>query len=136
MCSERLFPSVCTVYMCSNRLCFPQSVQYICAVTGCVSLGTVYMCSDRLCVPQSVQYICAVTSCVSLGTVYMCSDRLCFPQSVHVPDGHAQLSHHETKSVSISSSARIGGLRLGNCVRRRRRQPFSCNTTTPGPIPV
>ena len=32
----------------------------------------------------------------------------------HVPDGHAQLSHHETKSVLISSFARIGGLRLGN----------------------
>jgi len=30
----------------------------------------------------------------------------------HVPDGHAQLSHHEMKSVSIGSSARIGGLRL------------------------
>jgi len=35
----------------------------------------------------------------------------------HVPDGHAQLSHDEMKSVSISSSARIGRLRLGNCVR-------------------
>jgi len=35
----------------------------------------------------------------------------------HVLDGHAQLSHHEMKSVLISSSARIGGLRLGNCVR-------------------
>ena len=36
----------------------------------------------------------------------------------HVPDGHTQLSQHETKRVSISSSARIGGLRLGNCVQR------------------
>jgi hypothetical protein len=35
----------------------------------------------------------------------------------HVPDGHAQLSHHEMMNISISSSARIGGLRLGNCVR-------------------
>jgi len=35
----------------------------------------------------------------------------------HVLDGHAQLSHHETKSVSISSSAQISGLWLGNCVR-------------------
>ena len=34
----------------------------------------------------------------------------------HVPDGHAHLSHHEMKSVTISSSARNGGL-LGNCVR-------------------
>jgi len=37
----------------------------------------------------------------------------------HVPDGHVQLSYHETKSISISLSARIGGLRLGNCVRSR-----------------
>ena len=35
----------------------------------------------------------------------------------HVPDGHAQLSHHKMKSVSISSSARIGRLWLGNCVQ-------------------
>jgi len=35
----------------------------------------------------------------------------------HVPDGHAQPSHHEMKSVSISSSAQIGRLQLGNCVR-------------------
>ena len=34
----------------------------------------------------------------------------------HVPDGHAQLSHDEIKRVSISSSTRIGGLILGNCV--------------------
>jgi len=34
-------------------------------------------------------------------------------KTIHVPDDHAQLSHHETKSVSISSSARTGGLRLG-----------------------
>ena len=34
-----------------------------------------------------------------------------------VSGSHAQLSHHEMKSVSISQSARIGGLRLGNCVR-------------------
>jgi len=67
----------------------------------------------------------------------------------HVPDGHAQLSHHEMKSVSNSSSAPIGGLRLGNCVLswlscrlefpesgQRGRQPFSCNMTMPGPISV
>ena len=69
--------------LCSDRLCFLQSVQYICAVTGCVSLNqysiyvqwpvvfpsvsTVYMCSNQLCFPQSVQYICAVTCCVSLS---------------------------------------------------------------------
>jgi hypothetical protein len=35
----------------------------------------------------------------------------------HVPEGHAQLSHHEMKSVSISSSTWIGRLQLGNCVR-------------------
>ena len=35
----------------------------------------------------------------------------------HVPDSHAQLSHHKMKSVSISSSARMGGLLIGNCVR-------------------
>jgi hypothetical protein len=38
-------------------------------------------------------------------------------KSSHVPDGHAQLSRHKIKSVSISSSAWIGGLRLRNCVR-------------------
>ena len=38
-------------------------------------------------------------------------------KSSHVLDGHAQLSHHEMKSISISSSVWIGGLRLGNCVR-------------------
>ena len=37
----------------------------------------------------------------------------------HVPDSHAQLSHHETKSVSISSSARIGRLRLGTKLKAR-----------------
>ena len=35
----------------------------------------------------------------------------------HVPDSHAQLSCHELKSVSISSSMQIGGLQLGNCVQ-------------------
>jgi len=30
-------------------------------------------------------------------------------------DGHAQLSNHEMKSVSISLSTQISGLRLGNC---------------------
>ena len=34
----------------------------------------------------------------------------------HVLDSHAQLSHHEMKSVSISSSVQIDGLQLGNCV--------------------
>jgi len=38
-------------------------------------------------------------------------------KTIHVPDGHAQLSHHKMKSVSISSSTWIGGLWLGNCVR-------------------
>jgi len=35
----------------------------------------------------------------------------------HVPDSHARLSHHEMTSVSISSSARIGGLWIEKCVR-------------------
>ena len=35
----------------------------------------------------------------------------------HVQDSRAQLSDHEMKSVSISSSMRIGGLQLGNCVQ-------------------
>ena len=35
----------------------------------------------------------------------------------HVLDGHAQLSHHEMKSISISSSTRISRLRLGNWVQ-------------------
>ena len=59
----------------------------------------------------------------------------------HVPDGHAQLSHHEMKSVSISSSERIAGLRLGNCVRswisasmlwKRWWQPWNIAKFTPG----
>ena len=32
-----------------------------------------------------------------------------------VPDGHAQLSHHKTKSTLISSSTQIGGLWPENC---------------------
>ena len=35
----------------------------------------------------------------------------------HLPDGHAQLPHHKMKSVSISSSVRIGRLQLGSCVQ-------------------
>ena len=38
-------------------------------------------------------------------------------QTSHVLDSHAQLSHHEMKSISISSCMQISGLRLGNCVR-------------------
>lgn len=34
----------------------------------------------------------------------------------HILDNHAQLSHHEVKSVLISSSTRVGILWLGNCV--------------------
>jgi len=34
----------------------------------------------------------------------------------HIPDGHAQLSHQEMKSISISSSVQIGKLWPRNCV--------------------
>lgn len=37
----------------------------------------------------------------------------------HIPDGHAQLPHHEIKSISISSSTQIYGLQTGNCVWSR-----------------
>lgn len=33
----------------------------------------------------------------------------------HVPDGYAQLSHHEMNSTSVSSSVWIGGLQPRNC---------------------
>jgi hypothetical protein len=61
----------------------------------------------------------------------------------HISDCHAQLSHHETKSISISSSTWIGGLRQGNCVQswisasmRWKwwwQRNIYCNTITPGP---
>ena len=35
----------------------------------------------------------------------------------HTPDGQAQLSHHEMKSILISSSTWISGLWPGNCVQ-------------------
>ena len=34
----------------------------------------------------------------------------------HIPDGHAQLSHHEMNRVLISSSAWISRLQPGNCM--------------------
>ena len=38
-------------------------------------------------------------------------------KTCNVPDGHAQLSHHEMKCVSVSSSTQISGLWPENCVQ-------------------
>jgi len=35
----------------------------------------------------------------------------------YVPDGPAQISHHKSRSVSISSSAQTSGLQPVNCVK-------------------
>ena len=66
----------------------------------------------------------------------------------HDPDVHAQLSHREMKSVSISMNLDKPSTLTATsqlCLSWRlefpesgqtRRQPFSCNTITPGPIRV
>ena len=45
-----------------------------------------------------------------------CGGGCAFQKTSHIPDGHAQLSYHNMKSISISSSTYTSVLWPGNCV--------------------